>query len=625
MCHRKTIILSWGCNLIGGCNLVQIAKLEIRNFRGIRQGSIRFSRHTVLVGPNNCGKTTVIEALALLFGRDRMVHQLTEHDFFGSNPQPADRIQLVATVIGFEGNEPSQHLDWFREDRGIVKWWNPTDGTVRPGRDDPMWQLACQVGFAARFDRPSLEVETLRYFHDDDAVGDVFAEESVTTFSARVIRDTGFFLVPAARTWDRTVSFGSELFRRVIASGDGQPSESVLSERDRLRAPQERLEQDERLAPIVNRLNQELRGFFHTAPTLHLRVTSTDSDGVLESVVSHYAHQGANLPLPARRHGSGLLSLQHLLLLLEFGRMRTEANEGFLMALEEPELHVPPPLQRRLVHRIQSLSRQTFVSTHSPMVAGLADPTGVTVMHNVQGVLNSVPLLAEALPAAAPNNLRKLFQVNRVETIAAVMHEFVLVPEGRTDFEWLGLLVRAVDLHQTWAADDDCPFDSFVGVIPTHDGAVVSTVQALAALHPRVLALVDGDGAGVGYAATLVAAHAPNSGVIFRWANGQMLEDILGWIIEADAPACLAAIQLDPPAATVVELVTRLKSENRATHGIKKDTSSYEVIAGAIGATPACRARARLLLNAFTDLAKGIANPLFIPDAANPSVKVFQQ
>jgi putative ATP-dependent endonuclease of the OLD family len=603
---------------------VQIAKLEIKNFRGIRAGEVRFSPHTVLVGPNNCGKTTVIEALALLFGRDRMIRQLTEHDFYGSDPQPADRIRLVATVIGFEGDDPAQHVDWFRDDRGIVKWWNPIDGAVVPARTDPSWKLACQVAFAARFHRPSLEVETFRYFHDDDAVGDVFAEESATPLPARLIREIGFFLVPAARTWDRTVSFGSELFRRVVAAGEGQPSESVLSERDRLRAPHDRLEHDERLAPIVDRLNQELRGFFRTAPTLHLRVTATDSDGLLESVVSHYAHEGGNLPLPARRHGSGLLSLQHLLLLLQFGRMRTEGDEGFWMALEEPELHVPPALQRRLVHRIQALSRQTFVSTHSPMVAALADPQGVAVLRNENGALTSVPLLTSTLPAATPNSVRKLFQVNRVETVAAVMHEFVVVPEGRTDYEWLGLLVRAVDLHQSWAAADECRFDSFIGVVPTHDGAVVRTVEAIAPLHPRVIAMTDGDAEGVGYAAHLVAAGSPNSGIIIRWPDGQVLEDIVGWIVEADANACLETIHIDQPPATVAELVTRLKSENRAAHGLKKDTSSYEIIAGAIGANEACCTRARSLLNAITDVAKGAANPLFAADAANPSIRVFQ-
>jgi putative ATP-dependent endonuclease of the OLD family len=107
----------------------------------------------------------------------------------------------------------------------------------------------------------------VRYFHDDDAMGDVFADELFTSFPSRLIRDIGFFLVPTSRTWDRTVSFGSELFRRVVAAAAGQPSESVLSERDRLRNPPGKLEEDQHLAPIVARLNEELRGFFGTTPT----------------------------------------------------------------------------------------------------------------------------------------------------------------------------------------------------------------------------------------------------------------------------------------------------------------------------------------------------------------------
>jgi predicted ATPase len=602
---------------------VEIANLKIENFRGVRDGMIRFSPHTVLVGANNCGKTSVIEALALLFGRDRMIRQLTEHDFHGSNPQPADRIRLTATVIGFHDEDPAQHPDWFRDDRGIVKWWNAAAGTVHPARTHPTWKLACQIAFSARFHRPSLEVETLRYFHDDDSVGDVFDDETATPLPARLIRELGFFFVPAARTWDRTVSFGSELFRRVVAAGDGQPSESVLAERDRLRAPEARLEQDERLAPIVDRLNQELRGFFRTNPTLHLRVTPTDSDGLLESVVSHYAHSGADVPLPAKRHGSGLLSLQHLLLLLQFGRLRVEADENFWMALEEPELHVPPALQRRLVHRIQSLSRQTLISTHSPMVAALADPSGVAVLRNEDGVLTSVPLLQSTLPTDTPNSVRKLFQVNRVETIAAVMHDFVLIPEGRTDYDWLGLLVRAVDLHQSWAAADECRFDAFIGVIPTHDGSVVRTVSAISPLHPRVVALVDGDPEGVGYANALAAAGAPNSGIILRWADGQMLEDVIGWIVDADAAACLPTIPINNPPANVASLVARLKDEVRTAGGLKKDSSSYEAIAGAIGANEACCARARSLLDSITEVAQGIGNPLFVADQDHPAIKVF--
>ena len=294
------------------------------------------NQHNVFIGANNCGKTTIIEALALLFGRDRMVRALTEHDFFGGNPGPTDRIKLTATVVGFKGNDASRHPDWFGSDRAVPKWIHPDSGALLPEPINSKSTLACQIGFAGRFDRTSLEVETARYFVDDDSI-DVFAEDSHQTIPSRLLKEIGFFLVPASRTWDRVISFSSELFRRVLTSGDGLPSTAVLSERDRLRAPDHPVEADAKIAPIVQELNDELKGFFPTAPELKLRLTSTDSDGVMESLVPHFAFAGADLTIPARRHGTGLISMQSLLLLFQFGRRRTAAGQGFWMALEEPD------------------------------------------------------------------------------------------------------------------------------------------------------------------------------------------------------------------------------------------------------------------------------------------------
>lgn len=554
-----------------------------------------------------------------------MVRGLTEHDFFGGDPQPTDRIRLIATIVGFDGDNSADFPEWFRDDRGVPKWWNPASGAATATRTDTSCRLACQIGFCAHFNRAELEVETVRYFHDDDTVGDLFVDEAGTGVPNRLIRDIGFFLVPASRTWDRVVSFGSELFRRVVASAGGKPSESVLGERDRLRAPVQALEADPHLSPIVNALNAELAGFFRAGPTLQLRVTATDSDGLLEAVVPHYSH-GAELGLPARRHGSGLISLQHLLLLLQFGRQRALAGEGFWMALEEPELHVPPPLQRRLVHRIQALSTQTFVSTHSPMVAAMADPRSVIVLRNDAGVLSTMPLLSAALQVATPNGVRKLFQLNRVDTIAALMHDAVLVPEGRIDFEWLKLLVRAVDLSQGWTQAEESRFGAYIGLIPTHDAAVKATVTALEGLHPRITALVDGDGAGQGYAAEL-ATLTPGPAVIARWPDGWMIEDVISWILHADLAAALLAIAavIAPAPASIGELITRLKSEDRAAGGLKQDQVAYEAVADVIGALEPCCRRARALLNGLNDVLLGGASSMFVDTSSgDPRVKIFQ-
>jgi hypothetical protein len=104
--------------LLGTGEHIKIRSLIIRNFRGIKHATIHFTDHSVLIGRGNCGKTTVIEALALLFGRARLVRNLTEHDFFGGDPKPGDRIELSAVLTGFVKNDPQENPDWFRPNRG---------------------------------------------------------------------------------------------------------------------------------------------------------------------------------------------------------------------------------------------------------------------------------------------------------------------------------------------------------------------------------------------------------------------------------------------------------------------------------------------------------------------------
>jgi len=182
----------------------------------VLHGEIFFSKLTMLIGPNNCGKTTITEALALVLGRDRLVRSLTEHDFTGSDPEEADRIRIVASITGFEPNDSANHPDWFRWGRGAIKWLDVDTGVVKPEKDKLTDQLACQIAFAASFDLESPKAVTGRYFYHSDA--DPFGDDSlVDPVPADLIRKIGFFLVPASRTWDRTISFGSELFGRVVS------------------------------------------------------------------------------------------------------------------------------------------------------------------------------------------------------------------------------------------------------------------------------------------------------------------------------------------------------------------------------------------------------------------------
>jgi putative ATP-dependent endonuclease of OLD family len=63
---------------------MRITELKISNFRGIRASKLLLPRHAVLIGDNNVGKSTILEAIDLCLGPDRLSRQppVDEHDFY---------------------------------------------------------------------------------------------------------------------------------------------------------------------------------------------------------------------------------------------------------------------------------------------------------------------------------------------------------------------------------------------------------------------------------------------------------------------------------------------------------------------------------------------------------------
>ena len=486
---------------------MRVARLRIEGFRGVNSADIELTPHTVLIGPNNSGKTTIIEALALLLGRDRLVRRLTEHDFFGSNPTEASRVRIVATITEFPHNDPEHNHPWFGMEAGVDKWLDPTTGRLHPTPDHPTWKLAVQIGLAARYDLDTLEPETVRFFVDDEeTLDDPFAEDVfVRTVNVRALQELGFFLVPASRAWDKWISFSSELFRRVVSTLGGMPSAAVRQERERLWNPDQahRLERQRGLTDIVENVNSELKNLLSVAPELQLRLTATDSESVLETVVPHY-HKVGGPTLPTSRQGSGLVSMQSLLLLMQLGKTRSESGRSFVLAVEEPELHIQPSQQKRLVNRLNALCDQTICTTHSPTVAAMFAPPEIHFVDTKNGVLTACRLI-ESEPAHPTNHEQHLLYAWRQRLVAALMHDCVLVPEGASDLSWLEALQTALEAKQVWNVTGPQPtrFGTFVGVVPTIDAKIEDTLRLVQSVHSRPTALLDGDAAGGVYLAAV--------------------------------------------------------------------------------------------------------------------------
>lgn len=590
---------------------MKVLALDVQGFRGVHKGRLVWPDQVALIGPNGAGKSTLVDALSLVFGRQKLVPELTEHDFSGSCPEPSHRIRVVATVGGFPSNTPDKNTTWFRSGRAVERWWDPETRTVLP-EERPGAILCAQVGYAARFDHEDLVVKQIRYFHQHDDHVDPFDEEGIDRFPDRLLSDIGFFVLPARRTWAASISFGSELFRKAVATLGGVPAATVLQQRDALRNPAAPLESDEALKPLIERINARLSQLVVGNPRLQLRLTATDSDSLLRALVPHYQHDERD-SLPAGRHGTGLISLQTLVLLLEIGRARKASGQSFILALEEPELHVPPGLQRRLIGDAIAVSDQVICTTHAPRVAAFFDAPTIQILNRTATPAGDGESPVQTLEGRAlsprsmvnePNALVQLYTDHRTRLVEALMFPRVLIPEGRIDFEWLRLLLDVVETGERMLEGHQSsvpPFGSVVGVVPTRDASVRVTFERLRSLHDHVGVLVDGDAAGTDYIADLLSC-SPGPSCVMQWPSGWEIEDVVRWTLDADAVRLLSDInaRLNRSFQSLDDLVASLKNPSGQTGGLKSHYMAHEDIAGAMRRSQPCVQRVERLLEAVT-------------------------
>ena len=108
---------------------MKVVRLKITNFRSIKSAELHFDGHTLFVGPNNVGKSTICEALDLVLGPDRIsrfppveefdfhnAHYLAPAAVEGEEPTPVPiKIEVVLVDINPEvENRCGQHLEFWQ-------------------------------------------------------------------------------------------------------------------------------------------------------------------------------------------------------------------------------------------------------------------------------------------------------------------------------------------------------------------------------------------------------------------------------------------------------------------------------------------------------------------------------
>lgn len=537
-----------------------LARLNIENFRGVRKAKLLLKRRTLFIGPNNVGKTTVLEAVALLVGRDRMVIEPSEWDFFNGGmfredgephpTPPSDSSTNVASPAAqAEVGPPSGSqdaglgegggltpvririsgvlADLSKDEKrlfchpsraGTLAAWNPGKGTLSAGPAKEGEQSAVLVAYEAQFDVDEGEVVSRRFF--PVAGEDPLDGDPTDPLRRRHVQMVGYYLLSSTRLWKDAVRFTSAIFSSLVRQRQVHTGEQVRRIARSLEQLQPKAQDATELKDLLDGLRETVAKFIPLSQDdpLGFEVTELSSPEVERALTLFLRGSRDDRRFPMSRHGSAAISIQILAMLVMLGRHRREQGLSFLLGLEEPELHLHPHAQRNLVSAVRADATQILVTTHSPAITECFKPDEICVLSTRGGTLTGRYLLSHEVTLPTKNLIKRWVFSRRRLFAEALMSPAVLLVEGETEADILPRLTTLIAGSSS--------LDELGCAVVQCDGSGMPKLLQMLERFPGVrIALVDGDAKGDEYAGqirALPAGQRPH--LLLRLPPGEAIE-----------------------------------------------------------------------------------------------------
>ena len=436
---------------------MRVRRLTITNFRSVAHGIVDFHGHTLLVGGNNVGKSTICEALELVLGPERLLRRpiIDEHDFHnGRYLDPDDNpVQIKIEAVLLDLPEEAQRRafgrtrPWSDQRGGFVD----VDGANPADLDGADVCRALPVVFLGWYDRHNDELEGKTYLaHPVDLVAEDderYGEPGVGLhdFGRNWKLVCGFIYLRTLRTGRRALSLErGSLLDTMLRLGDTRRKYCGGRYADAPAPAQSR----HRHHPAIgghSRPGARPHGAFRR----HRR--RRRCDGIfaseltrehLREVVTFFVRaQESNYLVPFHRLGTGSINALVFALLTHIADLRGAASVIF--AMEEPEIALPPHSQRRITRYVRKRMGQAIITSHSPYVIEEFQLSEILAIRRQGDQLagNFVP--TEGL---RPRTLKR----QRRQLAEAVFARGVIVAEGATE---CGALSAASVVLEEFRAD----------------------------------------------------------------------------------------------------------------------------------------------------------------------------
>jgi putative ATP-dependent endonuclease of OLD family len=349
--------------------VVQISKLAIKNFRGIKDAELDFQGHTLLIGGNNVGKSTICEALELALGPDRQSRfpVVEEYDFYNAayideQGKPVDiRLEVLLTDV-----TPAIR----RMCKPYLERWDPSkrellgQGKIHDvDTEGHLWALRL--------------ITIARYSEEDDeflasthyAVTYDANNEDDSKVNRTVRRAFGFLYLRAFRTGSRALSLERGSLLDVILRIQSLQTGIWEYVRGRLEALTPAIDDDaKKLTPVLQSIEQRLLDYIQMAKpgeSTRIFVSKLTREHLRKTLSFFLTISPDQKPVPFQEVGTGTLNTLILALLSFIAELK---EENVIFAIEEPEIALPPHTQRRIADYLLQKTTQCLVTSHSPYV-----------------------------------------------------------------------------------------------------------------------------------------------------------------------------------------------------------------------------------------------------------------
>ena len=335
-----------------------LERIDIANFRGIRNLTLNLGETTILIGENNTGKSTVLKALEFCLSRPLMPrgNVFSEYDYHlpqeDSQPAESEPIEFALHFAERAEGEWSDEVSQILDHAVLVDDAGRRSVTLRVQSkyDDATDRFVTSWAFLNPAGEELVFANNQRYVRELQRLSPVFY--------LTALRDAAQEFRPRAQFWGpfvRSSKIEPDL-RHELEDGLAKLNQEVLDAHGSFDAIKEKLGNTGKMVPLggVDSVGIEA-------------IPSKIFDILSRTQVTLSSVSGTRLPIGL--HGEGTQSLAVICLFDAF--LQNRLQDGYpehtvpILALEEPEAHLHPAAVRSVSALLQELQGQKVIATHS--------------------------------------------------------------------------------------------------------------------------------------------------------------------------------------------------------------------------------------------------------------------